>query len=29
VGYDIAGTQAAMRRAGLPDRLVARLDYGL
>jgi predicted phosphodiesterase len=29
VSYDIAGTQAAMRRAGLPDRLVARLDYGL
>jgi len=29
VRYDIAGTQAAMRRAGLPDRLVARLDYGL
>jgi diadenosine tetraphosphatase ApaH/serine/threonine PP2A family protein phosphatase len=29
VSYDIAGTQAAMRHVGLPDRLVARLDYGL
>lgn len=29
VTYDIAGTQAAMRRVGLPERLVARLDYGL
>jgi predicted phosphodiesterase len=29
VAYDIAGTQAAMRHAGLPERLVARLDYGL
>lgn len=26
--YDIAATQAAMRRAGLPERLVVRLDHG-
>ena len=29
VAYDIAATQAAMRRLKLPDRLVDRLDYGL
>ncbi len=29
VAYDIAATQAAMRGAKLPDRLIARLDYGL
>jgi diadenosine tetraphosphatase ApaH/serine/threonine PP2A family protein phosphatase len=29
VEYDIAGTQAAMRAAKLPERLIARLDYGL
>ena len=29
VAYDIAGTQAAMRALRLPERLVARLDYGL
>jgi predicted phosphodiesterase len=29
VVYDIAGTQAAMRRARLPERLIDRLDYGL
>jgi diadenosine tetraphosphatase ApaH/serine/threonine PP2A family protein phosphatase len=29
VAYDIAATQAAMRRLKLPDRLVERLDYGL
>jgi predicted phosphodiesterase len=27
--YDIAGTQAAMRAARLPERLIARLDFGL
>ena len=27
--YDIAGTQAAMRAAGLPERLAIRLEYGL
>ena len=27
--YDIAGTQAAMRAAGLPERLAVRLGYGL
>lgn len=27
--YDIAATQGAMRTAGLPSRLVERLDYGL
>jgi predicted phosphodiesterase len=27
--YDIAATQAAMRAAGLPARLVARLDWGV
>jgi diadenosine tetraphosphatase ApaH/serine/threonine PP2A family protein phosphatase len=27
--YDIAATQAAMSAAGLPERLVARLDHGL
>lgn len=27
--YDIAGTQAAMRSAGLPQRLVSRLDHGM
>jgi predicted phosphodiesterase len=29
VAYDIAATQAAMRRLKLPDRLVGRLDHGL
>lgn len=29
VVYDIAATQAAMRKKPLPDRLVERLDYGL
>jgi predicted phosphodiesterase len=29
VAYDIAGTQAAMRAAALPPRLIARLDHGL
>ena len=29
VGYDIAGTQAAMRAVSLPPRLIARLDHGL
>ena len=29
VAYDIAATQARMRRFGLPGRLVERLDYGL
>jgi len=29
VAYDIAATQAAMRRHKLPDRLVERLDHGL
>lgn len=29
VAYDIAATQAAMKAAGLPERLVARLDHGL
>ena len=29
VAYDIAGTQAAMRAAQLPDRLIRRLDHGL
>jgi hypothetical protein len=29
IAYDIAGTQAAMQRAGLPDRLVQRLALGL
>lgn len=28
VGYDIAATQAAMRRHRLPERLVLRLDHG-
>jgi diadenosine tetraphosphatase ApaH/serine/threonine PP2A family protein phosphatase len=27
--YDIGAVQAAMREAGLPDRLVQRLSYGL
>ena len=27
--YDISEVQAAMSRLGLPDRLVARLAYGL
>jgi diadenosine tetraphosphatase ApaH/serine/threonine PP2A family protein phosphatase len=27
--YDIAGTQAAMRAVKLPERLIARLDYGM
>jgi diadenosine tetraphosphatase ApaH/serine/threonine PP2A family protein phosphatase len=29
VPYDIAATQAAMRRRKLPDRLIERLDHGL
>jgi predicted phosphodiesterase len=29
VPYDIAATQAAMRRLKLPDRLVGRLDHGV
>jgi len=29
VAYDIAGTQEAMRAVHLPERLIARLDYGL
>ena len=29
VAYDIALVQAAMRAAGLPDRLAARLSFGL
>lgn len=29
VAYDIAATQARMREAGLPERLVTRLDHGL
>jgi diadenosine tetraphosphatase ApaH/serine/threonine PP2A family protein phosphatase len=29
VAYDIAATQRAMRRQGLPDRLIERLDHGL
>jgi predicted phosphodiesterase len=29
VDYDIPGTQAAMRAVKLPERLIARLDYGL
>jgi diadenosine tetraphosphatase ApaH/serine/threonine PP2A family protein phosphatase len=29
VAYDISATQAAMRRLGLPDRLIQRLDHGL
>ena len=29
VAYPIAATQAAMRAAGLPPRLAARLDDGL
>jgi hypothetical protein len=29
VAYDIAATQAAMRRRRLPSRLIERLDYGL
>ncbi len=29
VAYDIAGTQADMRAAKLPERLIARLDHGL
>ena len=29
VAYDIAATQAAMLRADLPPRLIARLDYGV
>jgi predicted phosphodiesterase len=29
VEYDIAATQAAMRRHGLPDRLISRLGVGL
>jgi diadenosine tetraphosphatase ApaH/serine/threonine PP2A family protein phosphatase len=29
VPYDIAATQAAMRDAGLPGRLIERLTYGL
>jgi diadenosine tetraphosphatase ApaH/serine/threonine PP2A family protein phosphatase len=29
VPYDIAATQAAMRRLKLPDRLVQRLDHGV
>jgi len=29
VAYDIAATQAAMRRRKLPDRLIERLDHGL
>ncbi len=28
VAYDVAETQARMRAAGLPERLVARLEYG-
>jgi predicted phosphodiesterase len=28
IGYDIVKTQEAMRRAGLPPRLIARLQYG-
>jgi diadenosine tetraphosphatase ApaH/serine/threonine PP2A family protein phosphatase len=28
VRYDIAATQALMREAGLPSRLVERLSYG-
>lgn len=28
VAYDIAETQARMSKAGLPERLIARLDYG-
>ena len=28
VPYDIAATQAAMRAVGLPERLIARLEYG-
>ena len=28
VRYDVETTQAAMRKAGLPDRLIARLAYG-
>jgi len=29
VAYDIAATQAAMRRVDLPTRLVDRLEHGL
>jgi hypothetical protein len=29
VQYDVAATQAAMRRLRLPDRLVGRLDHGV
>ena len=29
VAYDISATQAAMRARKLPERLIARLDYGL
>jgi diadenosine tetraphosphatase ApaH/serine/threonine PP2A family protein phosphatase len=29
VGYDVAGVQAAMRAAGLPPSLAARLSFGL
>jgi hypothetical protein len=28
VAYDIAGAQAAIRAAGLPDALADRLEYG-
>lgn len=28
VAYDVAETQARMAKAGLPERLIARLDYG-
>ena len=28
VDYDIAGAQAAIRTAGLPDALADRLEYG-
>jgi diadenosine tetraphosphatase ApaH/serine/threonine PP2A family protein phosphatase len=28
VRYDVEITQAAMRKAGLPERLIARLAYG-
>jgi hypothetical protein len=28
VRYDVEITQAAMRKAGLPERLITRLAYG-
>ena len=28
VEYDVDATQAAIRQAGLPDRLAVRLQYG-